>query len=339
MNIPKLHSKFSYLHKLLIESELPYIINEAIEEGIFEELAIKDHSSKSLASKLLLDNHVLDALLDVLASKKLLSKKQQIFSITSHAKDYLIKKSNAQQINTIKRYTRTSDIFSSLKDSLHGKTIKTNTQRWSNRDQILEMEQHSKAGILQTFLGFCEMIPDIMKSKKMCDLAGSSGYYSLALMNDIPDLHSHIYELNEVCKIAEDIRKDHPSKNRLHFHPFTLEEIEKIGENFDLFLCSHVLYEYNSIEQLTSFLKVVNKSMKQGGIFISNHISHSEFNPLQTTSALIELQTRVAGYKTHKISRTNFMTALSEAGFGNFIVETHEDDMIYPTLLIAAKKL
>lgn len=339
MNIPKLHSKFSHLNKILMESELPYIINIAIEESIFDELAIHDYTSESLAQKLTLDTYVLDALLEVLASKKLLFKKERTFSISPLAKDYLVKSSDAQQIDGIKRYHKTSGTFQGLKEALKGSLNKPNKDIWSSKVQIEYMEQHAKAGMLQTFLGFCEMIPHIRSSKKMCDIAGSSGYYSLALMNDIPGLHSHVYELENVCKIAEDIRRDHPLKDQLHFHPFTLEEIDKIGANFDLFLCSHILYKYDNIQKLTSFLRSVNKSMTKGGIFISNHTTHSEFNHLLPTSALIELQTRMLGYKTHKLSRTNFMTALSETGFGCFTLETHEDDMIHPTLLIAAKKL
>ena len=80
--------------------------------------------------------------------------------------------------------------------------------------------------------------------------------------------------------------------------------------------------------------------MKPGGIFVSNHICDKAINKEgELTLSLVELQTRILGYPTHKLPETTLKEALTEAGFGDFHTQYPDENYAFPTLLLSAKKV
>lgn len=80
--------------------------------------------------------------------------------------------------------------------------------------------------------------------------------------------------------------------------------------------------------------------MKQGGIFISNHICDKALNNEDSlTLSLVELQTRAMGYPTHQLPEVTLKKALKETGFGEFTVKQPNGIYAFPTLLLSAKKM
>ena len=109
---------------------------------------------------------------------------------------------------------------------------------------------------------------------KMCDFAGSIGYFSFAFMQKNPQLESHVYDLPEVCALARKIKENEEYYNRITYHDFDAASGESFGNGYDLFFSVPIfLYALNAQGTLSEFLKKVNRSMEPGGLFISNHIT------------------------------------------------------------------
>ena len=80
------------------------------------------------------------------------------------------------------------------------------------------MEDGAKGGLLQSVVSFIKDIPEFKLCTRMCDFAGSTGYYSLALMDKSRKLKSCVYDLPEVCKIAEELREKEINRGRITSH-------------------------------------------------------------------------------------------------------------------------
>ena len=80
--------------------------------------------------------------------------------------------------------------------------------------------------------------------------------------------------------------------------------------------------------------------MKPGGIIVSNHICDKAIDKEGSlTLSLVELQTRILGYPTHKLPEATLKEMLTQAGFGDFHVKQPDGSYTFPTLLLSAKKI
>lgn len=349
MNIPKLETPFSKISNLLYVSYLPKVINAAIEVELFEMLSQKRHmlmiseydfSLNDIAERLNIEKSVTEALLNVLSKIGLVSVENGSYGLTTHAEDYLIKISDANQLHAISQFSGSKGPFDYLLAALKGESIEFDGKMWSSKEAILAMEQGTKAGALQNVVSFVRTIPEFSSCIKMCDFAGSIGYYSYALLNENENLYSHVCDLPSVCEIAKELKQNEKNFNRVTYNSFDIKKDESFGEGYDLFFSSHFLYEFGVNGELVKFFKRVNWSMKPGGIFVSNHVCDKPIDKeSDITLSLVELQTRIMGYPTHQIPESILKEALTEAGFGEFRIQQPDGANAFPTLLLSAKKI
>lgn len=339
MNIPTLTSAYSQINNLLYKSYLPKIINTAIETGVFDELSNKALSFSELSKELGSVPNITESLLDVMVAIHFIEKEDCKYSLTSLSRDYLVTNSGANQLGAISQFSGSSGPFDNLTKALKGEPVSFNPKMWSSKEAILGMEQGAKAGSLQGVVSFMKEIPEFTVATKMCDFAGSSGYYSFALMNENSNLYSHVYDLPAVCEIAKNIKKEEPNIERIAYHDFDVKAGGSFGSGYDLFFSSHFLYEFGADNSLPDFFKKVNQSMEMGGLFISNHVSPNINGDSYLTLTMVNLMTRVMGYPTHELSEELLTKALIEAGFGNFRVKQPNENIVFSTLLLSATKV
>ena len=331
---------FGKIHHLLYQSYLPNIINAAVEVSIFETLMNESLSYIELAEKLNTDKRITESLLEVLLSIDFIQNQNGKYSLTAQSKEYLTQSSDVNQLKAIKGFFVNEGPFCKLTQALKGEIPKFEQNMWSSEESIIEIEQGSKTGAIQNVVNFVKEIPEFKNARRMCDFAGNSGYYSFSLLNVNKELYASVYDLKEVCEIAREIKKDEPDFNRISYHAFDLMKEENWGNNYDLFFSSHFLYKYGVEEgSLISILQKINKSMKIGGLFVSNHLSGDADEAAKTSIAIIELMTRSMGFSTHCIPEEMFKQALCKAGFGKFRVKAPDEQLAYPTMLLSAIKI
>jgi len=340
MNIPVLYTKYSKINDLLYMSYLPKVINVAIENNIFDILSDNRFGLTEIIEKTGFKEPVTEALLNVLVAVDLLSVEAGIYTPTGLAEEYLVKTSEANQLQAVSRFSGSSGPFDYLSAALKGDVPSFDGKIWSSKEAVLAMEQAAKAGSMQSVVEFVSTIPEFGSCTTMCDFAGSIGYYSYALLQENSNLQSYVYDLPDVCQVAMEVKQTEEDFDRVHYFDSDLKNGGSFGDGYDLFFSSHFLYEFGANGQLVDFLKKVNQSMKPGGIFVSNHICSNTVGPEDTiTLSLVELQTRIMGYPTHQLSETKLKDALTEAGFGDFNVKQPDGSYAFPTLLLSAKKM
>jgi predicted transcriptional regulator len=338
MNIPTLQTQYSKINNLLYISYLPKVINAAIDIKLFEILSGSDLTLNNIVEKLNTQKDVTGALLKVLTEIGLVAKEDDRYSLTGLSEEYLVQTSEANQLHEVKRFVGSTGPFDFLPQALKGQMSEFDGKMWSSKEAALNMEQGMKAGGLQSVVSFVKSIPGFHSCTNMCDLAGNIGYFSYAFLQENLNLTAHVYDLPAVCQIAKEVKQNEKGFNRVAYHDFDMKKDESFGKGYDFFFISHFLYEYAANGTLGDFLRKVNRAMKPGGIFVSNHICDKTFDKENLlTLSLVELQTRALGYPTHQLPESTLKAALTEAGFGDFRIQQPEGSYAYPTLLLSAK--
>ncbi|MFA5419066.1 MAG: methyltransferase dimerization domain-containing protein [Bacteroidales bacterium] len=207
MNIPTLTSRYSAINDLMYKSYLPKIINTAIDVNLFETLSGEKLSLNEISEKLQTDKPVTEALLEVLTAIDFIEKTGEKYSLTPLSEEYLVQKSEANQLHDVKGYSGSSGPFDNLQAVLKGEKTVFNSDMWSSKEAVMGMQQGVIAGSIQNVVSFVKEIPGFDSCIKMCDFAGSIGYYSFALLEENKNLHSHVYDLPVVCELAKEIKK------------------------------------------------------------------------------------------------------------------------------------
>jgi len=339
MKLLQVTSPYSTIHNLLCKSYLPNIISAALSIGIFDQLSKKEMSCSALADILKIDERITDSLLEVLVTIDFLEKKENNYALTLLSKEYLTSFSEVNQIGNIQEFVNDNGMFSDLEKILKGYVPEFNQDAWSSENAMKAIEQGSKAGALQNVLAFVKELPEFIKAKKMCDIAGNSGYYSYAFLDENPKLHAHVLDLEKVCDIAKNLKANHQNFDRISYHPFDLDVNSDFGSEYDFIFCSHFLYKYDNKKKLIELLKNINRSMQMGGLFVSNHISGNVEGDHRLSLCIMELMTRAMGYPTHHLSLELLKRALLETGFECRYKTSPDDKIAYPSVILGAVKI
>lgn len=338
MHIPVISSSYLNIMELMYQSYIPRILNAALEVGLFEELSKKDLSLSELSDQLKADERIVEALVDLLIAIDLIDEDKENFGLTAMAKDFLVQSSPVNQISSIQTYNGSAGPFDNLPEVLRNGPPEFNDRMWASKEAATGMERQNLAGTVQTVTQFVKETSEFVNCEKMCDFAGSIGYYSYAFAQENSGLISHVYDLPEVAELGQELKSGEEHRDRVLFHGFDMNAEDSFGKDYDFFFSSHYLYELNFRNRLTDFFVRVNRATRMGGLFVSNHIAPPKNGEKYPGLAIVELMTRGMGYPTHLLSEADLKAALSEAGFGRFNTQFVTNVSVYPFLLLSAVK-
>ncbi len=341
MEIISLRSSLNRLTNFLEFRHIPFVIKSAIEVSFFEILFESEKTLEEIIAEAHTDELRTKYVLEILTCIGLLLKKDDKYTLNVDAKEFLCKKSETEQTFRFKNLIDENSPYKNLTEVLKKEfEPKRAGKNWSERKLMEEMRQASVAGAQQDLYNFAFGIPYFRSMTKMCDLGGNSGYYSMPFLDANRTLESHVFDMPEVCKQAELINKDDNFSDRIFFHQKNLDEDFNIGDDYDIVLASHFLYRKNTDNLLDGFFYKVNKALKLGGVFVSNHFGDNLVDDGATLMALMNLRTSLFGLKSHQIPRANLEASLSKNGFANFAVcEYYVSQKGFHTMVFSAEKV
>lgn len=338
MNIPQIRTSFRPVNDIVFEGYAPNVISTSIELGLFDVLAEGAMNAGSLAAKLGTVENLTEAFANALVALKLLQKNGADYSLAPLAADFLVKSSPAYQGGMIAMFSYYGQVMSKMPEILKNGPVKmSETDMWANIEAIKGMGQGTMGGSVQDVIEFITALPEFANLKRMCDLGGGHGFYTMALLDKNPQLRGTICDLPEVAELASDLIAEMGYAGRIDVIGADLETDAPIGEGYDLVFASHVLYMWRG--HLEYIFKRINKAMVPGGIFVSNHISMADDGCVPVSNTILELMTQLCGYPTHHLSEDELKKTLEASGFGDFTVKPAEEGRQYRSLILAAKKL
>lgn len=327
------------LTDMVNRSYLPYIIQTSAEIGLFELLKSNSKTTTEIAKELSTMKEPTDALLGVLSAVEILEYNNGKYNLSKITSDFLIESSKENQLGWLKKNIAIpSGKMAELKNVLKKESMKTFDSKWQNKEDLIQMGERigKSADIVADFF---ESLPEFSKCSKMIDYCGSVGYYAMATLERNPKLKAHVYDLQVVCDIAKDIQKDNKNFKRITFHSFNKHNNDPIGSEYDLFFVSNALYHERTKEQLLDFFTQANKSMKIGGVVVSNHWTSNHESDDYLSMTVRELQKVFVGLPIHYLEEETLKQVLKETGFDNFTIQIADKDTAKPRLLIAARKI
>lgn len=340
MNIPKIKTKFRLLNDILQQGYAPNVINTAMELGLFDALAEESMDARRLSAKLGTVEHLTETFANTLVALKLLQKSRDDYSLAPMAAEFLVKSSPVYQGRMIAMNLNFGQVMSQMSQILKSGPVKSSeaeADMWLNIEAMKNMGQGVMGGSIQEVMEFITALPEFPNLKRMRDLAGSHGFYTMALLDKNPQLQGTICDLPKVAEVAKDLVAEMGYSDSIDTIGADIENNDPIGDGYDLIFASHVLYIWK--DHLKDIFEKINKAMVPGGVFVSNHLSMDNDECGPVSEMMLELMTQLGGYPTHHLSENELKEALEASGFGEFTVRPAEDARQSRCLILAARKL
>lgn len=246
------------------------VLLTAIELGVFTILDKKRLTSKEIAEQINTNERATDRLLNVLASMGFLHKKNGKFMNCTEASDYLVKGKDDYLGNlehTISLWDRWGTLTEVVKTgkAVCKKEINDRGNEWLE-DFIRAM--HFR-GVGQAKLH--ALLINLDGVKKMLDLGGGSGAYSMAFVEQNPNMKAVIFDLPNVIPLSKRYVAENGKSDKFTFIEGDYLR-DDIGKGYDLIFLSAIIH-INSYEENNMLIKRCADALNiNGQLVISDFI-------------------------------------------------------------------
>lgn len=288
------------------------VILTAAELNFFTHLHGKPATAATLADELDLDARATTRILDCLAGFRLLNKENGLYSLTEEGTFYS-EKHPETVLPMIRHLNHLWDNWSSLttivKIGIDPETkpgIQMDEEEWTSfigAMHVVGREVSEK--IAEAY--------DLSHYRRLLDIGGASGTYTIAFLRRNPDMSAVIFDLERVIPMArERIRKEGLDERvELVAGDFYKDELPA---DCDLALLSAIIHQ-NNVEENISLYRKIFRALEPGGAILIRDFVMNELRTKPPTGALFDINMLVAtrGGKTYTFSQIE--DSLREAGF------------------------
>lgn len=316
-----------------MESQL---ILTAHELGIFNHIGRESLTASQLSDQTGASERGITLLLDALVSSALLHKSENRYSNREENFNYLCREGKDYKGSTLDHMIKMRDMWLKLPEAVkRGTTPRKKeeslvTNRERNRSFILAMKEIGtpNAKIIAQNL-------DLSSYKKLLDLGGGPGSYSMELLKKNPQLSAVIVDLPLTLEVAKEVIEEEGMDNRISLKEgdFFNDPQCNLGSGYDAAIISNVLHiEGEEINR--QVLRHVYKAMQSPGIIIIHESIIDEDRTSPTDRAMFALNMLVHTERGNCYTFNEMKSWLEEAGFKEV---TFIDCFERPSLIVAYK--
>lgn len=284
----------------------------ALELDIFTAVA-SGASAAEVAQKVHADPRATEMLLNALVSLKLLDKKGDIFLNTVASARFLAEGSrdNARGglLHTAHLWHRWSTLTECVRAGTSVGTHRTSEDDWV-KDFIAAMDRNARERASAVVKGV-----GAATIKRMLDLGGGSGAYSIAFARAIPGLKSEILDLGDVVPLAQEYIQKAGLADRISTRAGDMLR-DPLGENYDLILISAICHMFSAEENRELLKRAFNALAPKGQVVVQDFI----LEPSKTAprfAALFSLNMLVGTRAGSSYSEPEYASWLRDAGFAD----------------------
>jgi len=281
----------------------------ALELDIFTAVK-KGATAEQVAEVVHADPRATEMLLNVLVNLKLLEKKDGRFSNTTNSARFFAEGSADNARPGLMHIVNLWHRWSTLTDAVRAGTSVATCQRdaQETKDFIAAMDRTAKerASALVKAVG-------VNGARRMLDLGGGSGAYSIAFAQASPVLHSEILDLAEVIPITQTHIRKANLTDRVHTRAGDMLTTP-FGEDYDLILVSAICHMFSPGQNRALFQRA-HKALNPTGRFV---IQDFILDPDKTSprfATLFSLNMLVGTRAGASYSEPEYTIWLREAGF------------------------
>lgn len=323
MQIPEIHSDYRPIERILVQAHAEKLLFAAMEMQLFDALR-QPATAEDVAQKIACPVLSTRRLLEALQSLELLDFQDGKFVNTPTASDFLVTDSAAYQPKGIHFLSNMYQVFTSdftevlRRGGYEGPGVEDwdgGEGHWAEKGTFEGMGSYALCGPIQDVRNFVMDLPGLSSMKRMCDIGGNHGFYSMALLETYPELTSTVCDLPHVVGPAQNFYAGTEFAQRLTTRAVDLSSEDSFGENYDLALASHVLYYW--VGQLSGILHRVQDALRPGGWFVTSHFLRDPKEAVSYDLAFVNLLASLSGCKAHFIEKDALAAEFEAAGFQN----------------------
>lgn len=255
---------FYLIQDLYSKTRLFYLLKSTMDLGIFEHLE-EFKTTKELAKEIGMDEILLESTLEALSDMMgLLDKKLEngnaYYKNSKVAQLYLKKDSEYSYLLPI------GDLFKNLEYWRDFGSILKNKKIVDERDFFSEvvkvMADECKCWELQKTIEYLLKFEEFRKAKKLLDVGGGHGLYSIGFTMTNKNLKCYVFDLPKVTKDTENYIRRYNAKN-----VFTIEGDfykDDIGGDYDI-----VFSSYNPGGRDPLIIEKIYNALREGGLYIN----------------------------------------------------------------------
>jgi len=323
---------FRYLRDLVANAQKSRIFLTAFELGLFTALGDENKTSAEVAAAIGCDERATDRLMNALCTIGLLRKQDGLFSNTPFTAKYLVR-GKPQYLAGYQHFVHLWQTWSTLTDAVRRGRSVVRREPPADADEewteafiaAMHWFAKSRAPALVSML-------DLSGVKRVLDIGGGSGAYSMAFVRAKDDLRATVFDLPKVISLTKRYLEAEGAPDRIelvggNFHT------SDFGEGFDLALLSAIIHS-NSPQQNRDLVKKVAKALNPGGRIVIQDFIVNEDRTGPPFAAIFALNMLVATEAGDTYTESEVRSWLEEAGFS----EIQRQDTPFETTLIIGRK-
>ncbi len=265
-------------------------------------------SAEQASKKIHADARATEMLLNALASLKLLEKRDGIFFNTTACARFFAAGSRDNAQPGLLHIAHIWHGWSTLTECVRaGTSVERREEDWT-RDFIAAMDHNAKdrAGAVVKAVGTNGI-------KRMLDLGGGSGAYSIAFARAVPGLKSEILDLGDVVPLTQQYIRQADLSDRITTRVGDMLR-DPLGENYDLVTILAICHMFSPEENRQLFKRAYGALAPKGQLVVQDFI----LEPAKTApraAALFSLNMLVNTRAGASYSEPEYANWLREAGF------------------------
>lgn len=218
------------------------VLHMANKLDLFTVLGAEDLCLAEICDKCKSKPAMTEKLLIACAAMGLVEKNRDKYKNSAVAADYLVRGAPLYQGNIIAHSEHVLGRWENFEDQLYLEPAGKDDEAKQHRDFIMGMDNLTAAGRGQIFLDNI----DLSGRKKLLDVGGGPGSYSILACQRYPELEAVLFDLPETVEIAKEVVARENMQERITLRPGNWDT-DSFGEGFDAALLSNVMHgaDYN----------------------------------------------------------------------------------------------
>ena len=301
-----MNDKVTALYDLSWGYRAARVLHVANKIDIFTALSDREMPLEELCQKCRTKPDMTEKLLMACTAMGLLEKRGRRYKNTELAKTYLVRGRKLYQGNIIAHSGTVCNFWNSLEDEIRITAAPKDKQADEHRNFIMGMHNIAVAGRAEVFTDSI----DLAGRRKLLDVGGGPGTYSIAACRRYPQLKAVVFDLPETIAIAKEVIAKEGMQDRVSTQAGNWET-DIFGEDNDVVLLSNVLHGPGSKAEVK--LKKTYDSMVHGGLVVVQDFLLNDEKTGPLIPALFNIM--VGAY-----SRCELLSIIKEIGFTKAMV-------------------
>jgi SAM-dependent methyltransferase len=166
----------------------------------------------------------------------------------------------------------------------------------------------------------------IQDAKRMLDVGGGSGAYSIAFAKACPALHAEILDLGTVVPLAEEYIRDAGLQGRVRVRLGDMRTAD-FGEGYDLVLLSAVCHMWSEDDN-RALIKRCARALVPGGHLVIREFILNEERTAPPFAAIFAINMLVGTEHGNTYTEGEYRTWMTEAGLGAIVRPDPQGDVL-----------